>query len=451
MMLRSMAAVLMTSLLLMAGLGFPRPAIAEDERNIDEVKERGWDFKNNKVKLEEVVPGVWRATGVANAYIIQTSEGAVVVDTGSGYQAREVMALLEGAIKGPISKIILTHCHTDHAGGAKLWMQKYPDAEVIAHEEFPRLQEELELVLPYHGRRATQILPGLVALSSAARDADPLFEYGGVFPDILVDDDDPLVLEMGDTEIHVLGMPGGEGADGLGIWLPKQRLLFTGDLTGPHFPMFPNLYSIRGERYREFLDYIRSVDKAIALEPAVIAHGHFDVIRDADYIRRALTRMRDAVQYVHDEVVAGMNADKTLPQLMREIKLPAELELSEGYGKVAFSVRGLWETYNGWFQMESPTELYPVPVGSVYSDLVEAAGGPQKILEIATRKLADGELEKALHLVEVAEAATSQKAGIAPLKRRILVALRERAVRETNNFMEVSYLDARIAELSGKN
>ena len=50
-MLRSMAAVLMTSLLLMAGLGFPLPAIAEDERNIDEVKERGWDFKNNKVKI----------------------------------------------------------------------------------------------------------------------------------------------------------------------------------------------------------------------------------------------------------------------------------------------------------------------------------------------------------------------------------------------------------------
>ncbi|MFB0977894.1 MAG: MBL fold metallo-hydrolase [Myxococcota bacterium] len=433
--------------ILAISLGAPM-TLADEPRALDEVKERGWDFKQTQVELHPVADGVWRATGTANAYIILTSAGAVVIDTGLPHHALQVKERLESAVKGPIQKLIFTHAHTDHIGGAKLWKQAYPDAEIIAHEDFSKVQHELTILSEYYSRRGAKILPELVALSKKARSSNPLFEPGGLVPDVVVDNDEPLVLQVGDTEIHVLALPAGEGRDGLAVWLPKQKLLFTGDMTGPHFPMFPNLYSIRGERYREFLDYIHAVDHVISLKPEIIAHGHFDVIRGADYIEMALTRMRDAVQYVHDEVVAGMNAGKSLEVLMQEIKLPEHLKLSEGYGKVAFSVRGLWETYTGWFQFQSTTELYPVPARSVYPDLVVAAGGPDTIQQIAQAKLDGGEPEKALHLVEVAETAGSPSASLRALKREVLQNLRARAIRQTNNFMEVSWLDARIAELA---
>ena len=49
--------------------------------------------------------------------------------------------------------------------------------------------------------------------------------------------------------------------------------------------------------------------------------------------------MRDAVQYVHDATVAGMNAGKTVHELMEEIQLPPELELSQIHGQLPERVR----------------------------------------------------------------------------------------------------------------
>ena len=44
--------------------------------------------------------------------------------------------------------------------------------------------------------------------------------------------------------------------------------------------------------------------------------------------------MRGAVLHVHDAVVAAMNAGRDVYAVMREISLPPELEVGEGYGKV---------------------------------------------------------------------------------------------------------------------
>ena len=47
----------------------------------------------------------------------------------------------------------------------------------------------------------------------------------------------------------------------------------------------------------------------------------------------------------HDQTVAGMNAGKDVYTLMREITLPPELDVGQGYGKVSWSVRAIWENY----------------------------------------------------------------------------------------------------------
>jgi glyoxylase-like metal-dependent hydrolase (beta-lactamase superfamily II) len=424
------------------------PAVSQGERALDEVKERGFDFKKVPVELSPVVEGkIWRATGASNTYLVQTSAGGVLIDSGLSYQTKRQMELLESVLEGPLLYILLTHSHSDHVGGVKRWLAKYPKAKVVAHEAFVPMHHELTILGPYYGRRGQVMLPNLVASGRVALKKDPLLEYGGIEPDLLVDNDEPLTLEVGDTRFELEPMPAGEGPDGMGVWIEEHRILFTGDLTGPHFPMWPNLYSVRGERYREFLPYIASLERAMELDPAIVAHGHFDVIYGEDYLRKALKRQRDAVRYVHDAVVDAMNQGKSLPEVMREVTLPEELTLSQGYGKVDWSVRGLWETYTGWFDFESTTGLYPVPARDVYADLVLAAGGPGPILEAAQARLANGEPVHALHLIEVAEAAKSTPALLLPLKLRALEALRERAVSTYNSFFEVSWLDARIAEV----
>ena len=44
---------------------------------------------------------------------------------------------------------------------------------------------------------------------------------------------------------------------------------------------------------------------------------------------------------------------------MEQIELPPQLRVGQGYGKVSWAVRTLWESYVGWFRLASTTELYP--------------------------------------------------------------------------------------------
>ena len=100
-------------------------------------------------------------------------------------------------------------------------------------------------------------------------------------------------------------------------------------------------------------------------KPELLVTGHFEPIAGADRINAELTRLRNAIQYIHDQTVAGMNAGKDVRTLMREITLPAEYEVGQGYGKVAWDVRAIWENYSGWFHHRSTTELYPVGFDAV--------------------------------------------------------------------------------------
>ena len=219
-------------------------------------------------------------------------------------------------------------------------------------------------------------------------------------PDITFDD--RYELELGGVRMELLSTPGGETTDSMVIWLPEQKVCFCGNLFSALFGHFPNLVTVRGDRYREALGFIESLERVLALEPELLLTGHHGPVVGKETIREELTRLRDAVRYVHDETVRGMNHGKDIHTLMREIQLPPELEVGEGYGKVSWSVRAIWENYAGWFHHSSTTELYPVPAKSVHGDLVELAGGADAVRTRASDRLASGEPVEAIHLAEVA-------------------------------------------------
>jgi alkyl sulfatase BDS1-like metallo-beta-lactamase superfamily hydrolase len=186
------------------------------------------------------------------------------------------------------------------------------------------------------------------------------------------------------------------------VWLPRQRIAFVGNVFSALFGHFPNLVTLRGDRYRFALPFIDAVERVRALEPELLLTGHFAPIRGAALIRAELERLRDAVRFVHDETVRGMNEGRDVFTLMREIRLPPALAVGEGYGCVAWSVRAIWEGYAGWFHQRSTTELYAVPVSDVYADVVALAGGPGALAERARGRLAAGEAVAAIQLAEMA-------------------------------------------------
>src|SRR5205814_5553158 len=101
-------------------------------------------------------------------------------------------------------------------------------------------------------------------------------------------------------------------------------------------------------------------------------------IRGREEVKRRLTRYRDAILFVHDATVKGMNEGKDVFTLMREIRLPAALDVGESYGKLTWSIRGIYEGYAGWFD-GNPSTMYETPPRAAYPELVALAGGADAI------------------------------------------------------------------------
>jgi alkyl sulfatase BDS1-like metallo-beta-lactamase superfamily hydrolase len=339
--------------------------------------------------------------------------------------------------EGDITHIIASHSHADHIGGIKFWAQ--PDTEIIAHADFAEEQRYLKELEPYFWSRNRLLFPFMPEEPQGG-----MFAYGGVEPTITVADWQVYKFEQGGVEFEVYGTPGAEGADNVVLWLPQEKILFSGDTFGPMFPQFPNVFTMRGEKIRKPIEYIRSLNLMIALQPEVIVPSHFSPVVGVENTVGGLILVRDGVQYVHDAVVAGMNAGKSQYQLMEEITLPPELELTQGHGKVSWAVKSIWEYYSTWFKFESTTELYPVSPREVYADLGELAGA-----EALTHRAADyrarRECVHALHLLEMALAFDPGYNAALSEQEACLAAMLEDAL-VLNNTYEVMWLEAQLEQ-----
>ena len=72
-----------------------------------------------------LAPGVWRVPtqkfDLINSYVFRDADGQVtLVDTGLKWAPKRILAALKGIGSGPsdVTRIVLTHCHSDHVGGA---------------------------------------------------------------------------------------------------------------------------------------------------------------------------------------------------------------------------------------------------------------------------------------------------------------------------------------------
>ena len=226
--------------------------------------------------FEELADGVWAyiqpdgSWMINNMGLIDGPEGTTTIDvTSTERRTREYLAEAEKRAR-PVRQVIYTHSHPDHCNGASL----LPDAEVIAHAS---VTEEL--------RRTPAPAPHIFTP----------FEQGDVtyrLPTIAFDD--RLDLRIGDRRVELRhpARPAHTRGD-VYVWLPDERILFTGDLVFNGGTPFAISGSPEG--------WLATLDELAELEPKVVVPGHGPVggaeilAPVARYLRLLLDAAQDAV------------------------------------------------------------------------------------------------------------------------------------------------------------
>jgi len=384
--------------------------------------------------------GIYMSPGLSNSYLVGTDDGRIIVNTGMGFEGPLHRQAFDAVVTAPTRAVVLTQGHYDHVGGVDSLREE--GTEVIAQASFETWRDDNERLERFRVRNAAFAwIDAILAAMAHAKQLDA-GAPAQARPEPTVTFDDRLELNVGGRKLVLLSVPGGETTDSLVIWLPDSKTVFTGNLFGPLFGHVPNLVTMRGDRYRDALTYVSSLELVLGLAADRLVTGHFDPIEGADRIAFEIAAMRDVMQIVHDRTVDGMNAGTDVHTLMREVAVPAPFDVGEGYGKTSWNVRAIWENYSGWFHHRSTTELYDVPPLAVASDVVAAAGSSALVAAARTR-LEAGDVVAALHITDIVLAAEPNDDDA-----RVVAAAATRVLFDSSsNFWERAWLKRSLEQL----
>jgi alkyl sulfatase BDS1-like metallo-beta-lactamase superfamily hydrolase len=386
---------------------------------------------DHQQSAEAINDFIYMAKDISNAYLVQTKDGDVLINAGFMGSAERIKNLFSPLRTGSLHAIFLTQAHADHFGGVPVL--KEANTKIVAHSKFTDTANFFKTLMPHLGRRSGKLWSGTIK------------GRGNPVPDIEPDTtfDERLSLTIGSVCFEAISTPGGEAPDASVVWLADEKIVFTGNVFGPVFMSVPNLNTIRGDKPRSVNRFLESVDTVRQLGAELLITGHGDPIHGKERIAADLNKLYDAVSYIREATIAGMNAGKSVHTLMTEIKLPDALQLGEFHGKVNWAVKSIWQEFSGWFFYDSTTSLYEVPTSAIHQDLCELAGGAQQIAQRATVKLADNKPLEALHLLDIALNGEPQQIDALTTKKRALEMLLKNS--GGTNLSEVMWLKSEIA------
>ncbi len=192
-------------------------------------------------KIVKVEEGVWNVDpGMSAAYLVVGETGALLIDSGVGQT--NVFENARSITDKPL-RLVLTHGHADHTGGAK-----YFD-EVFAGEKEERLQN---------------VTAKVVRVSEG-------FEF-----------------DLGGRVLKVVELPG-HTPGSIGLYDEAAGIVFAGDMVSAN-PIF----FIAGERNED--DFIASMEKLLALpaEKFYCCHGRMLNGKDTvEHLKKAAALFRD--------------------------------------------------------------------------------------------------------------------------------------------------------------
>jgi len=348
-----------------------------------------------RLVAEQVADRTYFADSFANVTAFDTTDGLVLVDTGSFVLADATRALLKKVIASPAHTAIWTHGHVDHCFGVPGYEHDagHP-VHVIAHEAVPRRFDRYALTRGYNDVINARQFQTEAGFPGEFRAPDQLYA-------------DSLAVIVGGRRFelfHALG----ETDDATWVWVPDAGTLCAGDLMIWASPNCGNPQ--KAQRYpREWATALRTMD---ALGAELLCPGHGVPIFGAANVHRVLDDTASYLEALVDQVLALLNRGEPLDAILHSVAPPPELAsrpfLAPIYDEPEFVVRNLCRLYGGWWD-GNPAHLKPPREADLARELAALAGGAGKLAE---RAAAVDDPRLACELIELAARAAPDDPAI---------------------------------------
>lgn len=348
--------------------------------------------------------------GFGNIIMIEGDDGIIIIDTSAAMNhalvARDAFKKISSK---PVKAIVYTHHHGDHINGAAAFVDRDQvqsgEVKVIAAQNFLReLSDENQATMPIMGVRAMYMYGQLLDPSREGREYHISccgFKLAGGGPGYIA----PNTFITDSQKITIAGVTmqffqtGGESASHLAVYLPEQKILFTGDeIQGP---VYPNLHSLRGTKPRDAQKWIDALDKMRLYEVEYLVPSHGQPVSGELASQNLLTLYRDVIQYTHDQSIRYINKGYTPDELANAIQLPAHLDVEpwtkEMYGTVKHNVREYYVAYISWWNGD-PAELDPTPRVEQAHRYIQLMGGHDTVFAEAEQAFFDKDYQWASEL-----------------------------------------------------
>jgi len=243
--------------------------------------------------------GFFRPQFDASHLIVHNSRAAFI-DVGTNYSIPRLLEAL--AAKGigidAVDWVILTHVHLDHAGGAGLAMQQFPNAKLVVHPRGAR-----------HMIDPSALIAGATAVYGAEEIAR---SYGTLLPvpaERVVEAPDGHVVDLAGRPLLCLDTPG-HARHHISIYDATSRAFFTGDTFGLSYREFdtdkgafilPTSTPVQFEP-----DALKaSIARMLEHEPQQMFLTHYSRVTDVPRLARDLYEQIDAMVAIAQEHAAG--------------------------------------------------------------------------------------------------------------------------------------------------
>lgn len=358
-----------------------------------------------KAQIEKIIDNVYALQyfGSSNAILIIGDNGCILVDAfeTDGY-AKEARDAIEKITDKPVTTIIYTHTHADHIGGAKIFEDTVQT--VIGHKSNNMVVGQQEKIANDSQRRAVRQFGALLSPEEAlSLGISPLFPPKGTvnpLPITMWTEDDVTDLTIEGIKIQLIAAPG-ETDDEEAVWLPEQRVLCGGD---NYYASWPNLSALRGSTYRDVNQWVQSLKKYLNYPVEYYIPGHGDLLVGNSEFREIIGTYSEAIEWVLEKTLEGINVGKTPDELVETIDLPEKWKkipyLQEYYGTIAWSIRGIYAGYVGWFD-GNPTHIGSMPLKKRAEKIIDLLGSAQLISKEIKKALSEGEMQWVLELCDI--------------------------------------------------